>query len=40
MSGTPVSILGHEENLRMTEQKDRRILVTVELLHQPWGCGL
>lgn len=27
MSGTPVAILGHEENVRMTEQKDRTISV-------------
>ena len=33
MSGTPVAILGHEENVRMTEQKDGRIPVTMQLLH-------
>lgn len=37
MGGTPVAILGQEENLKLTEQKDIRILVTMELLHQPRG---
>ena len=27
MSGTPVASLGHEEKVRMTEQKDRTISV-------------